>query len=149
VPVHVRPVPVEQTRALRRSVLRPTQTEQELGAHESPDAFAVGVDDGGALIAVGFIMPEGGPGAWRIRGMATEPHARGRGAGRAVLDALLRHAARNAAARVWCNARTPARSFYERAGFRVVSEEFELPGIGPHVVMERQAPTSRPSSQPA
>jgi predicted GNAT family N-acyltransferase len=32
--------------------------------------------------------------------------------------------------------RTPARSLYEQAGFRVSSEEFELPGIGPHVLME-------------
>jgi hypothetical protein len=30
----------------------------------------------------------------------------------------------------------PAASLYERAGIRVVSEEFELPHIGPHVVME-------------
>jgi predicted GNAT family N-acyltransferase len=37
---------------------------------------------------------------------------------------------------VWCNARTPARAFYERAGFRTVSDEFELPEIGPHYVME-------------
>jgi hypothetical protein len=36
---------------------------------------------------------------------------------------------------VWCNARTPARGFYERAGFAVEGEEFELPEIGPHVLM--------------
>jgi len=29
----------------------------------------------------------------------------------------------------------------ERAGLRVVSEEFELPMIGPHVVMERTTPS--------
>jgi len=38
---------------------------------------------------------------------------------------------------VWCNARTPALSLYQRAGLAVVSEEFELPRIGPHFVMER------------
>ena len=54
-----------------------------------------------------------------------------------MLAALLEHAESHGALRLWCNARTPARSFYERAGFRVVSDEFELPGIGPHVVMER------------
>jgi predicted GNAT family N-acyltransferase len=40
---------------------------------------------------------------------------------------------------VWCNARTPARSLYERAGFTVASDEFELPEIGPHLVMELAA----------
>jgi predicted GNAT family N-acyltransferase len=37
---------------------------------------------------------------------------------------------------VWCNARVRARSLYERAGFTVVSEEFDVPEIGPHLVME-------------
>jgi predicted GNAT family N-acyltransferase len=30
--------------------------------------------------------------------------------------------------------------FYRRAGFHVVSEEFDIPGIGGHVVMARTAP---------
>jgi len=132
----VRPVPPAQTRALRQRILRPHQTVEELAAHEPPGAFAVGAFDGDELIAVGFVGPEGEPGAWRVRGMATAEHARGRGAGKAVLDALVAHAAAHGATRVWCNARTPARSFYERAGFAVTSEEFELPDIGPHVVME-------------
>ena len=42
--------------------------------------------------------------------------------------------------RVFCNARVPARSFYERAGFHACSEVFELPPIGPHLVMERELP---------
>jgi ribosomal protein S18 acetylase RimI-like enzyme len=132
----VRPVPVAQTRTLRQAVLRPHQTTDELAAHEPPDAFAVGAFDGEELVAVGVVGPEGGPGSWRVRGMATALHARGRGAGKAVLDALVRHAATEGASRVWCNARTPARSLYERAGFTVASEEFELPEIGPHFVME-------------
>ena len=36
---------------------------------------------------------------------------------------------------VWCNARTPARGFYERYGFVAEGEEFELPDIGPHFRM--------------
>jgi len=39
---------------------------------------------------------------------------RGQGAGAAVLDALLAHALAAGAQRIWCNARTPARSLYER-----------------------------------
>jgi predicted GNAT family N-acyltransferase len=55
-----------------------------------------------------------------------------------VLEALIEHAATQGAARVWCNARVPAISLYARAGFEVESEEFEIPGIGPHVVMARR-----------
>lgn len=131
-----RAVPLAQTRALRQAVLRPHETIEQLAADEAPESFASGAFDDGELIAVGLIAPDGEPGAWRVRGMATAPHARGRGGGRAVLDALVLHAVEHGAVRIWCNARVPAVSFYERAGMRVSSEEFELPNIGPHVVME-------------
>ena len=132
----VREIPIAATRELRRAVLRPHQPVEELIAHESPDSHAVGVFDGEELVSVGFVMPEGGPGAWRVRGMATAPEARGCGAGALVLDALVTHALTQGATRIWCNARTRAVSLYERAGFSVASDEFELPEIGPHYVME-------------
>jgi len=132
----VRPVSPEQTRALRQTVLRPHETVDEVASRESADAFVVGAFDGDELVAAGLIAPDGEPGGWRIRGMATAPPARGQGVGTGVLEALLAHALAAGAQRIWCNARTPARSLYERAGLRVVSEEFELPRIGPHVVME-------------
>ena len=43
-------------------MLRPHQTLEELAAHESHDALAVGVHDGDELIAVGFVVREGEPG---------------------------------------------------------------------------------------
>jgi GNAT superfamily N-acetyltransferase len=135
--VQAREVPIADTRALRQAVLRPRQSLDDLAAHESKEAFAVGVFDDDALISVGFVVPEGGPGDWRVRGMATTPTARGRGAGAAVLDALVAHALAQGARRIWCNARTRARTLYERAGFTVASDVFELPEIGPHYVMER------------
>lgn len=132
----VRCVSLERTRALRQAVLRPHEAVEEMVSSESSEAFAVGAFDGEELVSVGLIAPDGEPGAWRIRGMATTPAARGEGAGTGVLDALLDHARAEGARRIWCNARTPACRFYERAGFRVISDEFELPMIGPHLVME-------------
>ncbi|HEX5852893.1 MAG TPA: GNAT family N-acetyltransferase [Solirubrobacteraceae bacterium] len=134
-----RAIPLAQTRELRQAVLRPHETVEQVAADEAPDAFAVGAFDAEEMIAVGLIAPDGGPGAWRVRGMATAPHARGRGGGRAVLDALVRHARECGARRIWCNARVPAQRFYERAGMQVISDEFELPNIGPHLVMEMRA----------
>ncbi len=134
-----RQISLERTRPLRHTVLRPHQTAGELAGQEGAGAFAVGAFGADAdLVAVGIVHPDPArTGAWRVRGMAAVPHLRGRGAGAAVLDALLAHAASHGADVVWCNARTPARTLYERAGFRQVSDEFELPAIGPHVVMER------------
>jgi GNAT superfamily N-acetyltransferase len=139
-------IPFADTRDLRRAILRPHQTPAELAAAEPDDplALAAGVrsEDGGALLAVGFVHPDPdaapGDAAWRVRGMATAPEARGQGAGSAVLALLLAHADGHGAARVWCNARTPALTLYERAGFVATSGVFDLPPMGPHVVMERR-----------
>ena len=88
---------MQDTRALRQQVLRPHQTVAELASHEPPDAFAVGAFDSEVLVAVGLVGPEGEPGEWRVRGMATLPEFRGRGAGSAVLRTLLDHARRQGA----------------------------------------------------
>jgi GNAT superfamily N-acetyltransferase len=136
--IDVRPVAVELTRPLRHAVLRPHEALDELACSEPAGAHAVAAFEDGEVVAVGLVGPdpERGAGVWRVRGMAAAPAARGRGIGTAVLAALLEHALATGASSVWCNARTPARSLYERAGFRALSEEFEIPHIGPHLVME-------------
>jgi GNAT superfamily N-acetyltransferase len=141
-------VGAEVVRPLRQRVLRPHQTvaEQVYAGDDDPRAahFAAYADedDGdGEPVGIASITPEphpgdGGPGDFRVRGMATDPErGRGTGAGGALLLACLDHARAHGGTRVWCNARTPARGFYERCGFAVEGEEFELPGIGPHYVM--------------
>jgi GNAT superfamily N-acetyltransferase len=136
VSITVRDVDPAQTRPLRQEVLRPHESLEELASHEPPGVHAVAAFEGDELIACGFVCPDGEAGAWRVRGMATRPEARGRGAGSAILDKLVDHARAHGATRVWCNARTPAISLYARAGFAVTSDEFEIAEIGPHVVME-------------
>jgi predicted GNAT family N-acyltransferase len=69
--------------------------------------------------------------------MATVPAARGRGAGTMLLQMCIGHALAQQGEVVWCNARVPARGFYEHGGFSAVGDVFEIPGIGPHVLMWR------------
>ena len=116
-------------------MLRPHQPIEEMTESEPPDAFAVGAFFDEELVGVGLVGPEGGPGRWRVRGMATWPEARGRGAGSAILDALIAHARAQGANELWASVRTPVRTLYERGGFRVDSDVYELPHIAPHVVM--------------
>lgn len=138
----VRSLPLAETRTLRRDVLRPCMTVEQLAGHEPPGAVAFGVFDGDELIAVGLVGPEGEPGDWRVRGMATAPRARGQGAGSQVLQALVQHATAHGATRVWCNARTRALSLYKRAGFRATSGEFQTDRMGPHYRMELRTPAA-------
>src|SRR5205809_1065786 len=81
----VRPVSLAETRGLRREVLRPHQPVEELAGHEPAGAVAFGAFDGEELVAVGLVGPDGEPGDWRVRGMATAPPARGQGAGTEIL----------------------------------------------------------------
>jgi len=138
VSVEIRAVDPALTRPLRRRVLRPHESLEELATHEPPGVHAVAAFDRDEVVAVGFVCPDGKPGEWRVRGMATAPEQRGRGIGAAILDTLVEHARSQGATRVWCNARTPALRLYERAGFERESGEFEIPGIGPHFVMARR-----------
>ncbi len=146
-PVTVEAVDAATGRALRNAVLRPGQPPEQPTYPREDDPqtlhFAAVEAAGGEVLAVGSVMPELHPrepraGDWRIRGMATRPDLRGRGLGARVLDALERAAREGGAHRVWCNARSGARRFYERAGYETVGEELEIEGIGPHHVMSKR-----------
>ena len=108
-----------------------------------PAVLHVGAyDAAGRLVACGNTRPDLPPfpcaqsdAAWRVRGMATADDVRGRGAGAAVLAALLGLSRERGGRLLWCNARTPAQAFYERAGLRTWGEPWLDPAIGPHVVM--------------
>lgn len=129
------------TEELRRRVLR---GGRDLPADPGAEhAFHIGAYEEGLLLGTGNVRREPAPWApavpaWRLRGMATEPSRRGEGLGAAVLAALVEHCRARGGGELWCNARTPARSFYVRAGFTEVGDEWVDPEIGPHVRMRRQ-----------
>ena len=137
----VREVTAAATAELRRQVLRGGRPV-ELPGDDDP-AFHVGVYDGERLLGTGNVRVDPAPWepgrpAWRLRGMATAPDWRGQGVGAAALAALVAHARAHGGGVLWCNARTPAQRFYERAGLATRGEPWEDPEIGPHVVMWRR-----------
>ncbi|MGY1715240.1 GNAT family N-acetyltransferase [Geodermatophilus sp. SYSU D01106] len=83
---------------------------------------------------------------WQLRAMATDPAVRGTGAGRALVAAGLALVGDRSGDLVWCNARTGAAGFYQRLGFTVVTGEFDVPPIGPHVGMLTAVPGATRSS---
>ena len=71
--------------------------------------------------------------AFRLRGMATEADYRGAGVGQALLaysEQLIRSQSEHRL--LWCDARLPAIRFYEKLGWRVVSDRYFVPTAGPH-----------------
>lgn len=146
-----------QTHALRRDVLRDGDPEAEVVWPRDDDSQTChfGAVKDGAVVAIGTVYaapiapqawaPRGGseipPGQhWQFRGMASAAHARGSGCGAAVLEAIFSHVRSVGAGTpqlVWCNARVIAIGFYEKYGMAIVSDRFDIPTVGPHVVMQR------------
>jgi len=151
-PITVEFVPGWTTWPLRQQVLRPGRPVRHCLYPGEDDPRAVSAaalrrrPGAGELdvLAVGVVLPEaptwetaGAAPGWRVRGMATEPAARGQGFGTRVLDLLIDHVADHGGGIVWCHARTPALHLYERAGFLARGHVFELDEIGPHQLVGR------------
>jgi predicted GNAT family N-acyltransferase len=103
--------------------------------------FGAYVGDG-QLVGVASVYQRAMPGtvddrAWQLRGMAVLDVWQGHGIGACLLAACCAHVESSGGMRVWCNARVRAVPFYARHGFEAVGAEFEIPDVGPHVVMRR------------
>ena len=140
----IRRIDATDTRPLRHAILRPNQPFEATvyPLDDEPASGHFGAFLGGRLVGVASVFNEDRPGdtdprAWRLRGMATREDARGQGIGGALLQACLDYIRAAGGTTLWFNARTTTAAFYSRFGFVVQGEVFDIPGIGPHVIMER------------
>lgn len=143
--IQVRVVPVAEVVPLRARVLRAglPESEARLDGDDRPGTVAFAAVTAGTEVPVGTGTLMDQPCPWRpgvpaarLRAMATDEVVRGQGIGALVLAAAVDAARGSGADVLWCLARTGARSFYDRAGFTVDGDEFDVPGIGPHLRME-------------
>lgn len=72
--------------------------------------------------------------AFQLRGMAVAHDVQGQGLGSQLLNFALKQVEQRA---IWCNARVRATPFYERFGFTIVSDMFDVADVGPHYKMLR------------
>lgn len=105
--------------------------ELEWDEMDAASLHAVVHDERGNPIATGRLLPDG-----HIGRMAVKAHARGRGIGSAVLQALMTEARKRGDGTVVLNAQTHAERFYVRFGFVKEGVEFMDAGI-PHIRMRR------------
>lgn len=69
---------------------------------------------------------------FQLRGMAIDPVCQGQGVGQALLPWAEQYAKSCGSTLIWANARSSALGFYRNQDYQVVSEEFEITGVGPH-----------------
>jgi GNAT superfamily N-acetyltransferase len=130
---------------LRRRVLRSgtPSTDPRFAEDDRVETFHLGaVDDDGRLLGVITFTPQPTPlrpgaRASQLRGMATEPSARGTGVGRALFVAGLARLRTDGFTVVWAKARDSALGFYERMGMRVEGDGYVTAetGLAHHTVV--------------
>lgn len=74
---------------------------------------------------------------YQLRGMATLPEYQNQGLSSALLKTAFPIIQNNHVNLLWCNARVKAAGFYEKVGFKRISDEFDIPGVGPHYLMAK------------
>ena len=135
-----RRVTVEEILPLRHRILRaglPFETASFDGDHDANARHYAALSDAEPVCCLSLVPSEweGRP-AWQLRGMATDGQVQGRGLGRRLLEMAVAEARRDEPHCIfWCNARTSAIGFYEKLGWRVKSEPFDVLTAGPHVKM--------------
>jgi predicted GNAT family N-acyltransferase len=106
--------------------------EIEIDEFDPPSLHALAVDDDGAVLGTGRLLPDG-----HIGRMAVLKASRGRGVGAALLQALVDAARSRGDREVVLSAQTHAIPFYERFGFAAEGGEYDDAGI-PHRRMRRR-----------
>src|SRR5579859_7785561 len=138
----IRRISAAQTHELRALVLRPGQPPDAtvfLGDYVT-DTLHLGAFERDKLVGIATIIHQAPENymelnpekVWLLRGMATLFAVRGRGYGAALMHAACAYVARLHGRLLWCDARVGAIGFYEKMGFVIQGNRFNIPGSGLH-----------------
>ncbi|WP_067149600.1 GNAT family N-acetyltransferase [Pseudotamlana agarivorans] len=74
---------------------------------------------------------------YQLRGMAVLEAYQGMGIGNSVLQFGEAYLKSKNIKTIWCNAREVAIRFYEKCGYQIFGEPFDIPDIGTHFTMQK------------
>lgn len=133
------------TYAIRQQMLRPGRPQSEclFAGDDEDQTFHLGAFVDNKLVSVASFYfdrhPDiDSPYQYRLRGMATLPDFQGQGLSGELLKMAFPIIKQNQCEILWCNARVSALGFYQKVGFEKLSEEFDIPTVGPHVLMMKK-----------
>ena len=133
--IAVEEVDAAATHDLRRRVLRSHQPGLPATNPEDdlPETFHLAAVEGDTILGVASFTRAGT--RVRLRGMAVEPAAQGRGVGRFMMEAALERLRGEGAEVLWAHARDTAIGFYERFGMTVVGDGLDEIDIPHHLMV--------------
>jgi hypothetical protein len=138
----IRFIQADDVLPVRNEVLRDgklTLEQCRFPGDDAEGAFHLGYFDKEQPVCVVTFFPKSYDGytgrGYQLRGMATLESHRSKGIGNQLVNFAIVYLRGQKANYIWCNAREKALRFYADLGFEIISDEFEVPNIGPHRVM--------------
>ena len=138
-------IQAKDTYLIRHKMLRAEYPMEDCHFEKDEDdqSFHLGAFMEGRLVSVASFYFEGhekieAPNQYRLRGMATLEENQRKGLSSELLKAAFPIIKQNLCSVLWCNARVSAIGFYQKVGFEIISETFDIPDVGPHVLMKKQ-----------
>lgn len=135
-------VSVEEILTLRHQVLRPgkplSTARFEGDEQETTYHFAVILESkiqGCVSFMLKFNPKLVQKPSYQLRGMAIDANCRGQGIGRQLLEYAENQLKLNLVQLIWCNVRISSVEFYIKNAYLQIGEQFDIPGVGPHVMM--------------
>lgn len=133
----------EQTYPLRLNVLWPHKNnllECGLDVDDMEGTFHVGAFKYDEIVSIGTFLIQRNEKfkeekQYRLRAMASSPSVRGENFGKKVIEFAIQELRYRKVDLLWCDAREIALGFYEKMGFTVVGDFYDVPQIGPHKLM--------------
>ena len=139
----IKEITSKDTTPIRSEILRPGQDLSTCiyPSDDDPGAFHLGAFLDGNQVAIVSFYKENNPqlsgkDQYRFRGMATLDKYRNKGYAGSLLVYAFEKIKHLDGDQIWCNARMNAIALYKKMGMEVSSEEFDIPGIGPHLLMK-------------
>ncbi|HET8839322.1 MAG TPA: GNAT family N-acetyltransferase [Flavobacteriaceae bacterium] len=143
--VELRPISFQLALPIRQQVLRQGKSIEAcfFSGDKAHSTFHLGAFEKEKLIGIVSLMQNRNEGfseenQMQLRGMAVLPEYRNRNIAKKLLHESERKLKENKSFFLWCNARENAIGFYEKHGFKIFGDKFEIPEIGPHYGMYKQ-----------
>lgn len=129
-----------ETYPLRLNVLWPHLSkldECSLPIDDLDTTFHTGVEHENKVVTTATFLKENNnnfptKNQYRLRAMASLPEVSGMGFGKDAVEFAIDELKNRGVELLWCDARKIALGFYEKIGFTVVGDYYEVRNIGPH-----------------
>ena len=141
--IEIKEIASKETISIRSKILRPGQDLSNCIYPLDDDAstFHLAAYVDGEKACIVSFYAEKNPSfssvkQYRFRGMATLEKYRNMGLASALLKFAFEKLEGLDIDLSWCNARINALGLYQNLGMKICSEEFDIPGIGPHLLLK-------------